>query len=103
MSGCDICLRAEELSAIKSRLETLEAEAQRNQNSHKEFFPRFEQLGEARARTDAQYVSILSKLEKLERLVDELKTRPAKRWDAIVSSALQWLVTAALAAVAFFG
>lgn len=77
------------------RLKVLEEDSRRNQETHKEFFSRFERLGEAHARIDAQYASIMTTLTKLETAIEELKGKPVKRWDGIVDK-LIWAVLAAM-------
>ena len=66
------------------RLVALEEDSRRNQQTHKEFFARFESQGKDYTRVDAQYSSIMSTLSKLERTVEELKDKPAKRWDTVI-------------------
>jgi len=84
---------------MSQKLLVLERDSERNEAAHKEIFSRIEEISEAKIRTEVQYTNILTKLEKVETVVDELKGKPAKRWETIVSSALQWLVVAVLAAL----
>lgn len=80
---------------LEYRVKALEEDSRRNQETHREFFSRFEQIGKESARVDAQYANILSTLAKLEATIEELKTKPGKRWDGIVDK-LIWAVLAAV-------
>ena len=84
---------------IEFRLRTLEADSRRNQETHKEFFARFERLGIESARIETQYADIIKTLGRLGTAIEELKAKPAKRWDGIVDKAL-WAVLASV--IAFF-
>lgn len=77
---------------IEYRLKTLEEDSRRNQTTHKEMFERFEKLGQEYARIDAQYANILTTLAKLETSLEELKSKPAKRWDAVIASVITGVV-----------
>lgn len=80
---------------IEYRLKALEDDSLRNQQTHKEFFARFEKMSTEYTRIDAQYANILTTLAKLESAIEELKAKPAKRWDGIVDK-LIWAVLAAV-------
>lgn len=84
---------------MSQKLLVLERDCERHEAAHKDIFSRLEEISEAKIRTEIQYTNIITKLEKVETVVDELKGKPAKRWETIVSSALQWLVVAVLAAL----
>lgn len=82
---------------IEYRLQALEEDSRRNQATHKEFFNRFEEMGNKYTRIDAQYANILTTLSKLETAIEEMKAKPAKRWEGIVDKAL-WAVAGAMVA-----
>ncbi len=84
---------------IEVRLKSLEEDSRRNQETHKEFFVPFERLGMEYARIETQYADIMKTLDRLRDAIEELKAKPAKRWDGIVDKAL-WAVLAAV--IAFF-
>jgi len=96
---CENCTKEQELAVMSQKLLVLERDSERNEATHKEIISRIEEISEAKIRTEVQYTNILTKLEKVEAVVDELKGKPAKRWETVVSSALQWLVVAVLAAL----
>lgn len=81
---------------MEYRLRTLEEDSKRNQATHKEFFERFEKLGEQHARIDAQYATIMATLVKLETAIEEIKSKPARRWDGIVEKVILGIVAALL-------
>mgnify|MGYP000848409479 FL=1 len=96
---CESCTKDQEIAVMSQKLMMLERDAERNEATHKEIFSRLEEMSEAKVRTEVQYTNILAKLEKVEAVVDELRGKPAKRWETIVNTALQWLVVAVLAAL----
>jgi hypothetical protein len=96
---CENCIKDQELAVMSQKLLVLERDSQRHEATHKEIFSRLEEISEAKVRTEVQYTNILTKLEKVESAVDELKGKPAKRWESVVASALQWLVVAVMAAL----
>ena len=79
---------------LEDRVTALEKDSERNQRTHKEFFGRFEKMSNEYTRIDSQYANILTTLAKLEKAIEEIKAKPAKRWDGIVDK-LIWAVLAA--------
>ena len=96
------CKYDQEIMLIKRKVEDLEKDAERNQATHKDFFARFEQQREKNAITEERYAAILASITKIEKDVEEIKKAPAKRWDIIINSAVQWVVVAVLAAIVVF-
>lgn len=81
MATCEDC-------KLEDRVRALEEDSRRNQETHKEFFARFERVGENYARIDAQYANIMSTLARLDTAVEELKSKPGKRWESIVAAVI---------------
>ncbi len=79
---------------IEYRIHALEVDSEHNQKTHKEFFARFEELKTEYTRIDVQYANILTSLAKMEASIEEMKAKPAKRWDGIVDK-LIWAILAA--------
>lgn len=77
---------------VEYRLAALEEDSRRNQQTHKEFFGRFEKMATEYTRIDAQYANILTTLAKLEAAIEELKAKPSRRWDAVVGAAITGVV-----------
>ncbi len=86
MSGEDFSYR---LGVLEEKLEKMDNQ---NQKTHKEFFDRFEQMGKEYTRIDTQYANILATLAKVEVSIEELKSRPAKRWEAVVAAIISGAV-----------
>lgn len=70
------------------RLRQLEEDSARNLSAHKEFFDRFDKINVAQTRVETQYASILSALTKLEVAVEEIRAKPARRWDTVITALL---------------
>lgn len=85
-----------EENTMEYRVRALELDSGRNQVAHKEFYDRFEKMKSEAAVVAVQYANIMEKLGKLESAVDELKGRPARRWDALVAALLSAVVGVAV-------
>lgn len=92
---CEICKN-------EDRIRQLEVDSEHNQATHKEFFGRFEKLERENAVTDERYQQILCTMGEVKADVRELKEKPAKRWEQLVTTALQWLVLGLLALTMIF-
>ena len=84
--------------SMEIRVKDLEKDAERNREAHKEFYAR---IREAEQELKLQK-QMLTELVGIRNDLQELKSIPAKRWNAAVSSALQWLIVAALTASQLF-
>ena len=93
--ACDDC-------KLEERVKALELDCKRNQDTHREFYGKFESIAVNSAHTDERYSTIMATLAKLEIAIEELKGKPGKRWETVVQSALQWLVVAVLGAIVLF-
>ena len=89
---------------MKTRIENLEKDSERNQATHKEFFGKFEAVNERLARNDEKYLQIIrdtseikNDLRETKTAIQQLNEKPAKRWDSIVDKAI-WAVCAAVIA-----
>lgn len=87
---------------FEDRITALEKDSERNQTTHKEFFARFENMGKDQTRTAEQYSNIMTTMAEIKADVATLKDKPARRWETVVNSALQWIVVAILGAVVLF-
>ncbi len=92
--------KEQDIAVLAQKVIALERESERNQETHKDFLSRLEEINNAKVRTDVQYANIMTKLDKLESAVEELREKPARRWETIVTTALQWIVVAVMAAIA---
>lgn len=89
---------------MKTRVEALEEDSRRNQTTHKEFYNRFEAIGERMARNDERYTQIIQATSEIKQDVKETKNaiqsineKPGKRWESIVDKAI-WAICAAVIA-----
>lgn len=89
---------------MKTRIENLEEDSRRNQQTHKEYFARFEAIGERMARTDERYANIIrdtgeikADLKQTKDAIQQLNEKPAKRWEGLADKAI-WAVCAAVIA-----
>ena len=89
---------------MEPRITALEKDSERNQSTHKEFFNRFEDMKTALAVNDVKFAQILkdtadikASQQKVEAVVQQIREKPAKRWDSIVDKII-WCVLAAVIA-----
>lgn len=89
---------------MKTRIENLEEDSRRNQATHKEFYNRFEAMGERMARNDERYTQIIQATSEIKQDVKETKSaiqaineKPGKRWEGIVDKVI-WAICAAVIA-----
>lgn len=79
MNDCQNCQLIE-------RIKSLEDDSKRNQESHKEFYNRFENQTTAQAVTDERYKTILNTLTTLAGKVDAISSGSGKKWDVLMNS-----------------
>ena len=84
------------LGLAKAEMLEKQVEEYREKSSkdHHEMYDRIRQLEIANARTDTQYGQIMETLGALKSDIAEIKTKPARRWDAIVDKVLLAVVGA---------
>lgn len=83
----------------EDRIKALEQDSLRNQQTHKEFFSKFEESRTADAVTQERYQQILQTMSEVKEDVKALKEKPAKRWEQVINIVLQWAILGLLAAV----
>lgn len=90
------------LETLAIRVATIEKAISENSESHGKLYARIETVEKGQA-------VINTNLDNIEKLCNEicadvktLKEKPAKRYDALVNSVMQWLVLAILGAVVVF-
>ncbi len=84
-----------ELQRMEQQVEELQAQ---NSSSHREVFRRLNELEKSNAVQEAQYKTILAKLDTLTQKVEALEAKPGKRWEGLVEKAIGAI---ALAVIAF--
>ena len=80
----------------EDRIKALEEDSQRNQKTHKEFFSRFEALNLEAAGIQKDFQNILLVLNEVKADVKELKDKPARRWESIITAIITNVVSFAL-------
>lgn len=81
MSDCQNC-------PLVEKIKNLEEDSRRNQETHKEFYNRFENQTMAQAVTDERYNTILNTLTTLTGKVDALSADPGDKWKTLTSSVI---------------
>lgn len=84
------------------RVTSLEKTASENHESHGAIYARIEAIEKGHAVLDTNLTNIWKVLNEIQTDIKEMKEKPAKRWDMIVSEAIKWLVIAALGAMVVF-
>lgn len=89
---------------LEYRVKMLEDDSRRNQETHKEFFARFEAISEKMARSDERYTQICRDTAEIKASVDELtkaiqtiNEKPAKRWETIAAAVISAIAGAVVA------
>lgn len=90
------------LESLAVRVTALEKTANENHESHGAIYARIEAVEKGHATLDVSLNSIKQVLDEIKADVKDLKEKPAKRWDMIVSESVKWLVLAALGAMVVF-
>ena len=80
------------------RLLDLEKDIQRNQQTHKEFFARFEKMNSRMVGYEKDMSYLTATVTDISKDVKEIKEKPAKRWDSVV----MYLITSVIGAVVGF-
>ncbi len=83
-----------ELQRLEQQVQEFQAQ---NSSSHREMFQRLNALEKSDAVQEAQYKTILDKLDALTQKVEALEAKPGKRWESIAEKAI-WAVAAAVIA-----
>ena len=76
------------LSKVEMLEKQVEEYREKSSKDHREMYDRIRQLEIANARTDTQYGQIMKTLGALKADMAELKTKPVRRWDAVVDKIL---------------
>lgn len=81
----------------ESIIEELKRDADRNSDQHREFYNKFNEQSTAIKISEERYTNLLSCLNEIKVAVNELKEKPAKRWDSVVMTIISCLVTGVIA------
>lgn len=85
--NCDNC-------ELRLRIESMERDLERNSHQHEEFYNRFGKIENFQARIDEKYSNIMKEIDKICKTLEELKSAPAKNWNAVVTAGISGVVGA---------
>ena len=86
---------------LRNLVEMLKADLEKNSSQHEKIYSRLNVLEISQAQTDLEYQNIMSEIKKMSGILEELRSRPARNWQAIVTSAIS--ATVSLCAGVLFG
>lgn len=86
-----------ENETLEFRVQKLEEDSRRNQETHREFYSKIESVNRENAVMASDIASIKTLCAEIKNDVKALTEKPAKKWDNIVASVLQWAVLGILA------
>lgn len=87
------------IDSLTARITVLEADSKDNHESHGAIYARLEKLETGHAVLDSNLANIWAVLREIQADVKDMKAKPGKRWDLIVSESIKWLALAALGAM----
>ena len=91
MGACrENCPVAEKVSRLEEQLDEYQAQ---NGDSHREIYGRLNTLESTSAVQGTRFDFIIEKLDNLTRSVEEIKQKPAKRWEAVVAAVISAVVS----------
>lgn len=67
----------------EATISELKRDAERNSSQHREFYNRFAENEKAMAVSDERYTNLLTTMIEVKGAVNEIKDRPAKKWDSV--------------------
>lgn len=82
---------------LEPRVKALERDSDHNKEAHKDFYARLENSHTNVALIEERMNQIKADTEEIKESVQEIKDKPAKRWDGIVEKAI-WAIVAAVIA-----
>lgn len=96
MENCVLDPQRECLGLAKTALleKQLVEHREHSRKDHAEMFDRIRMLEIAQAETKTQYGQIMESLGALRADINELKSKPTKRWDAVVDKVLLGVISA---------
>ena len=79
------------------RIETLEQDSKHNKDAHKEFYGKLEASHTNVALIEQQLHQIKGDTEEIKKSVQDMKEKPAKRWESLVEKAIGAVALAVIA------
>ena len=90
------------LESLAARITSLEHDIAENHQAHGAIYSRIEAVERGHAVLNSSLENIHTILDEIKSDVKDIKERPVKRYESIVSAVMQWVVVAVLGAVAVF-
>lgn len=90
------------IGRVESAERSIEAMKESASRSHEKIYDRLGSLERDVATLTTQYSNIIDRLATISADLNSLKEKPAKRYETLVNSVLQWLILAILGAVVVF-
>lgn len=87
------------LETLAVRVTSLEHTVERNSEDHGKIYARVESVEKGQAVVNNNVSNIITVCNEIKQDVKELKEKPAKRYDSLVNSIIQWIAIAALGAI----
>lgn len=82
-----------ELTRLESRFDEYEAQ---NRSSHQQIYDRLRDVEMSDVKQNEQYSNIEKMLDNITRKVDEIQSKPAKRWETMAMEVIKYVVLAAI-------
>ncbi len=83
--GCETC-------QYEDRIKALEEDSRKNQQTHKDFYKRFEELNVTLVMNGKDIQGVMSKLDEISRDVKEIKEKPGKRYETVAVCVITTIV-----------
>lgn len=93
---------ADECCTIDKTIADLKEDNKEQDKAQKELNTKIEAIKQENAVSKERYQQILTAVNELKQDAKELKEKPAKRWEQLMSIVLQWAVLGLLAAAVVF-
>jgi len=76
----------------KNEIEELKRDSARNSEQHREFYKKFNESNIKIALSEERYNNLLTLMSEIKTTLTEIKDKPAKRWDLVISCIITGLV-----------
>ena len=90
------------INRVESAERSIEAMKEKSSRTNEKIYDRLGSLERDVATLTTQYSNIIDRLATISADLNAIKEKPAKRYESIVNSVLQWLILAVLGAVVVF-
>lgn len=77
----------------ESTIAELRKDSERNSEQHREFYKKLGELDTSIVLANERYSNVLAGINELKLSVNELKDKPAKKWDSVAMTIISCIVT----------